>query len=117
MNVQKRTARRNPFRVADLFCRVTQGRLSRNRANPGLNDTIPSGLADSSWTGMTVRPTWLKLSVQVYDFSPVRTIFRVFTPISQPQGFDFSPVAEKWPLFFPVMVRERICTGTPKLLK
>jgi hypothetical protein len=32
---------------------------------------------------------------KVYDFSSVRTVFRVFHPISQPQGFDFSPVREK----------------------
>jgi hypothetical protein len=40
---------RNPFRVANLFCHVTPGRLCPsgpppNRANPGLSDTIPSGL-------------------------------------------------------------------------
>jgi len=35
---------RNPFGVADSFCRVTQGTLSLNRANPGLSDAIPLGL-------------------------------------------------------------------------
>jgi hypothetical protein len=39
------------------------------------------------------------VSLQVHDFSPVITIFhvfsRIFHPISQPQEFDFSPVAKK----------------------
>jgi len=35
--------------------------------------------------------------LQVIGFSPVRTIFQVFHPISQPQGFDFSPVTKKCP--------------------
>jgi hypothetical protein len=37
------------------------------------------------------------MSLQVSDFSPVRTVFHVFHPISQPQGFDFSPVTKKHP--------------------
>jgi hypothetical protein len=37
------------------------------------------------------------VSLQAADFSPVRTIFDVFRPISQPQGFDFSPVTKKQP--------------------
>jgi hypothetical protein len=32
------------------------------------------------------------MTLQVIDFSPVRTIFELFDPISQPEGFDFPPV-------------------------
>jgi hypothetical protein len=39
----------------------------------------------------------VEMSVQAYDFSPLRTIFHLFHPISQPQGFDFSPVTPNSP--------------------
>jgi hypothetical protein len=42
-SVSSSLERYNPYRVNDLYTE-TQGRPSRNRANPGLNDAIPSGL-------------------------------------------------------------------------
>src|ERR1700722_4409439 len=36
-------------------------------------------------------------SMQVYDFSPVRTVLGVFCPISLPEGFDFSAVTKICP--------------------
>ena len=37
------------------------------------------------------------VGLQVYDFSPVRTVLGVFRSISQPEGFDFSPVTKICP--------------------
>ena len=45
MDAHEETGCRNPFGVADHFDQVTRGRLSRNRANPGLSDCNPFGIA------------------------------------------------------------------------
>jgi hypothetical protein len=56
-------------------------------------------LPSADWMGLETKGLWLELEerMQVFDFSPVITIFHVFSPIfhpiSQMQGFDFSPVA------------------------
>jgi hypothetical protein len=88
----------NPFGVAERFCHVTRGRLSRNRANPGLSDAIPSGLKEfldarrvnGKCQGRmlphgqyAIPPTErgaLGVSVQVADFRRSTLYFTFFTP-------------------------------------
>jgi hypothetical protein len=130
MDAHEATECCNPFGVADFFYHVTQGRLSRNRANPGLSDTIPSGLAESGacrtltadnlffveckramgkkWAR---RPCGAMLRapseggarmalLQVFGFSPVMPILRVFGPFLSCKGVDFSPVTRLSRFFF-----------------
>ena len=47
----------NPFRVVEYFGLLSQGRPSPNRANPGLNDSILSGL----WNGYDVTDDTLRV--------------------------------------------------------
>jgi hypothetical protein len=71
---------------------------SRQRAMY-VREVAPSKKAPEGWRTPRRWRDQLDVPLQVFDFSPVITIFHIFSPvfhpISQPEGFDFSPVTQK----------------------
>jgi len=54
-----------PFRVVEINA-WTQGSPSRNRANPGLNDSIPLGLPKPKTTSLTLLGIPLKIAKNLF---------------------------------------------------